>query len=184
MDHQALFPQILTEAVVQGVGSVYDIPQLLHEDRSLYAIEGMFSTIYLKGHLKGKMSFFIREEGAARIVGRMLGQPEISEDASEAIDGFGELLNIVAGCFKTKLDAHKVRFDISIPSTRLTASIPASNWEHNIEQIFSSADIKFKVILSYRLDLMPEAPAAAVEPAKPKLSAADLIKMAMAKKKA
>jgi CheY-specific phosphatase CheX len=183
MEHKQILPQVLSEAIVQGVGSVYAPPVPVDKDDGLYGIHGVFSTIYLKGDLTGKISLFIRETCAAKVVSNMLGLEELSEGSSEIIDGMGEVLNIVAGCFKSKLDPHQVKFDISIPSIRMTSVIPLSTWEHHLEQVFTANDVCFKVMLSYRWQQAQVAPVAVAAP-KPKLSAADLLKMAMAKKKA
>lgn len=184
-DHQTVFPQALSKAVIEAVGSVYDLPQLMADDQGVYGLEGVFSTIYLKGDIVGKVSVFIRDSSAARVVARMLGVDDLEEESSKTLDGIGEVLNIITGCFKKNIDSHQVHADISVPSTRLTSVLPPGRWENNVEQSFSAGDVTFKIMLSYRLVSTEEKKG--VPPptgmAKMKLSAAELLKQALARKK-
>lgn len=182
MNHKIEFSKILNEAVVEAFGSVFADPILADKDPELYGMEGIFSTIYFKGDLVGKISFFIRGSWAALVVGSMLGVDDLDETAFETLDGTGEILNIVTGCVKKRLEPHKMKVEISIPSTRMTAVIPPSRWENTIEQGFQARQVFFKVILSYRIATKEDKASEEVQ-LKPKLTAADLLRMAMAKKK-
>ncbi len=182
MDHKVEFPKLLNEAVVEAFGSVFALPALADKDPELYGMEGIFSTIYLKGDVVGKVSFFMRGSWAAIVVGSMLGIDDLDEEAFETLDGVGEILNMITGGFKRRLEPHKMSVEISIPSTRMTGSIPPSRWEDTVELGFQSKQVFFKVILSYRI-ATKEDKASQEPPPKPKLTAADLLKMAMAKKK-
>lgn len=184
MDYKQILPSLLIDAVHDGVGGVYHVPEPVSADKTLCELNGIYSSIYLKGDMIGKLSLFIREEDASRVVAFMLGVDEIDEGSSQTLDGIGEIVNMVVGCFKKKLESHKLNFDISIPSTRLTSTIPVSRWENNIEQFFLASKVRFLVSLSYRVATKEDKVAAAKETApKPKLTAADLLKMALAKKK-
>ncbi|NTV28605.1 MAG: chemotaxis protein CheX [Candidatus Omnitrophica bacterium] len=182
-DHKTLFPDILQTAVTEGFGSVYSQPRPAANDENLYGLEGIFSTIYLKGDLVGKISMFIRASSAARVVGAMLDRSDLEEESHDTLDGIGEVLNMVVGCFKKHLEPHKVSFEISVPSTRLTGVIPPSRWENNIEQVFAAGDVYFRMSVSYRLANREDQAAVPPPTPKPKLSAAELLKLAMSKKK-
>lgn len=182
MDRQQMISQALAEAVKQAVGGIYREPLQLPSAERLYGLYGIFCSIYLKGDLQGKASLFIREESAAQVVAAILGLEDALPEPSEVLDGMGEILNIIAGCFKTKMDAQDVRFEISVPSVRTTSVIPASSWENNVEHVFSAGNAQFNVAFSYRMMSVAEKAAAAAAVPKPKLTAADLLKMAMAKK--
>jgi hypothetical protein len=67
----------------------------------------------------------------------------------------------------------------------MTGLMPAGRMENNIEQVYTSRDVAFKVSLSYRFVIKKEKvslspPSAQV---KLKLSAADLLKQILSKKK-
>lgn len=181
MDHKTLIPQFVSEAVNETFTSVFHPASVSSSDDGIYGVEGIFSTIYLKGHLVGKASIFIKTQYGARVVAQMLGVEELQDDSHEVMDGIGEVLNMITGCVKKRLEPHHFNIELSVPSTRLTSVIPPSRWEYVVEQNFDSADTRFKVILSYRIAAREES--APPPPPKPKLSAAELLKMAMAKKK-
>jgi len=185
MDHLNIFSSELIKSVGEAVGSVYHPPVPASNDESVYGLDGIVSTIYLKGDIIGKISFFIRTSGAAKIVAGMLGVDELEEDSGDVVDGIGEVLNILTGCFKKHLEPHQLKVEISIPSTRMTGLMPAGRMENNIEQVYTSRDVAFKVSLSYRFVIKKEKvslspPSAQV---KLKLSAADLLKQILSKKK-
>jgi CheY-specific phosphatase CheX len=183
MVHSEIFPEALVRAVNEAVGSVYDPPVPAPNDESVYGLDGIVSAIYLKGDIFGKISLFIRRSSAAKVVANMLGVDELAENSSEVMDGVGEVLNILTGCFKKQIAAHQVHLEISVPSTREVALMPVGRWENNIEQVFTARDVAFKVCLSYRVVVKEEKPAQPSVQAKVKLSAAELLKQAMAKKK-
>ena len=185
MDYQNTFPSELMKAVGEAVGSVYGVPVQAPNDELIYGFDGIVSTIYLKGDVIGKISFFIRTSSAAKLVAKMLGLDEIPEESEDVMDGVGEVLNILTGCFKKSLEPYHVRVEISVPSTRVTGLIPTGRWENNIEQVYTANDLAFKVSLSYRFVIHEEKPAAPppLAQAKLKLSAADLLKQILSKKK-
>jgi CheY-specific phosphatase CheX len=182
MDHKIIFPQELSGAVMDAFGGVYRMPQAIPKDETLFGVDGVFSTIYFKGDIVGKVSVFLRGQDAATIISSMLGMEELSPESPETLDGIGEIVNMVAGRFKTRLEPHKINFDISVPSTRMTTTVPPGRWENNLEHFFSVAGSNFRVLLSYRVATKEDQAPVHVPP-KLKLSAAELLKAVMAKKK-
>lgn len=185
MDHKVVFPQELMRSVSEAVGSVYHAPQAALNDESLYGLDGILSSIYFKGDVLGKLSVFIRGMSAALIVASMVSEDELAEDSAEVLDGIGEIVNITAGCLKKHLEPHKLIMDISVPSTRFTSIIPPGRWENVIEQVYTARDVSFKVIFSYRIPTREEKTAAPLQTpqVKLKLSAAELLKQVLARKK-
>ncbi len=185
MDHKIIFPQELVKAVNESVGSVYQPPVLIEANESVYGLEGVLSTIYLKGDVIGKISLFMRGSHAAKLVANMLGVEDIAEDSIDVLDGVGEVLNIMVGCFKKHLEPHQIKVDISVPSTRMTGILTPGRWANNIDQVYTSNDVVLKVSMSYRHVEKEERPSGALlsGQAKMKLSAADLLKQILAKKK-
>lgn len=181
-DHTAEFPRILNDAFDQAISSIYDSSKVLDNDDHLYGLDGVFSSIYLKGDVIGKVSLFIKSSAAAGVVARMLGLEDIQEDSPEVLDGVGEILNIVVGCFKQKVDPQGIKLDISVPSTRQTGVIPPPRWENVISHVFCCEDVHFKVIMCYRMATKEDKQIEEELPPKKKLSAADLLRAALAKK--
>ncbi len=183
MGQKELLFQVLTEAVEQGFGSVYHWPRLIPVMENQEGLEGILSSIYLKGDIVGKLSFFVQQRMAARVVAGLLSLDEVESGSSEVIDGVDEILNLVAGRLKKNLEPHQLNFSVSVPSTRLTRVIPVSTWGNNIEQFFAAEDVVFKVLFSYRLPSVEERETVREVPAaKSKLSAAELLRQAMSRK--
>ncbi|MEI8011535.1 MAG: chemotaxis protein CheX [Candidatus Omnitrophota bacterium] len=183
MDHKIFFPQELAGAVVDAFSGVFHAPDSVSHDEMLFGVDGVLSTIYIKGDIVGKVSIFLRAQGAAAIVGAMLCVEDLAPEAPETLDGMGELLNMIAGRLKTRLDPHKVSFDISEPSTRMTSIVAPGRWENNLEQSFSVKGIHFRVLLSYRVASKEDKIEPVPAPQKIKLTAAELLKQVLAKKK-
>lgn len=68
------------------------------------------------GGRKGALLMTMPEEMALKAVGGMLGM-ELTEIDEDVCDGVGELINIIAGGAKTKLQEKGVDFELSIPNT-------------------------------------------------------------------
>lgn len=70
------------------------------------------------GGRQGSIIMTFSEKLALRIVGGMLGI-EFEEFDTDVRDGIGELVNIVAGGAKTRLQNRGINFELSIPNTIL-----------------------------------------------------------------
>ncbi len=68
------------------------------------------------GDRKGSLLLAFTEEIALATVGGMLGM-EFSEMDSDVRDGVGELVNMIAGGAKTRLQLKGIDFELSIPNT-------------------------------------------------------------------
>ncbi len=70
------------------------------------------------GGLRGSVLVTFSREMALKAVGGMLGM-EFDRIDSDVADGIGELVNMIAGGAKTRLQAKGIDFDLSIPNTVL-----------------------------------------------------------------
>ncbi|MCA9407138.1 MAG: chemotaxis protein CheX [Candidatus Omnitrophica bacterium] len=144
------------------------------------------SSIIFRGTLEGKVSIFLTEDSACRIVSKML-MMEISSLNGDVLDGISELANIIAGGLKMRLHPLGQSYELSIPSTLANAKseITALSNHTFVQNDYQYDEIKFRVVLMYR---SLETSKAAVEetkaePEKPKLSALDLLNQALKNKK-
>lgn len=96
------------------------------------------------GGRKGSVLVTFAEATALKAVGGMLGI-ECQELDSDVRDGIGELVNMIAGGAKTKLQAKGVDFELSIPNTVMGSfhqiTAPASTSRTRID--FNSSAGKF-----------------------------------------
>ena len=74
------------------------------------------SVLGFSGGRKGSILISLTQKAAFRAVGGMLGM-EIQELSNDVTDGVGELVNMIAGGAKTRLQSKGVEFDLSIPNT-------------------------------------------------------------------
>ncbi|MEW6411924.1 MAG: chemotaxis protein CheX [Candidatus Zixiibacteriota bacterium] len=99
-----LFESMLGCAVKPGE------PCVIRDDSGPPDIIGV---IGLSGTVKGVVAVKFPVQTALKVVGRMVGAEFRTVDAS-IIDGVGELVNIVAGSAKTKIEGHSIT--LSLPS--------------------------------------------------------------------
>jgi len=72
--------------------------------------------IGFSGRRRGSVIMSMTNEIAQQAVGGMLGV-DFEEINSDVCDGVGELVNVIAGSAKTKLQVMDIDFDLSIPNT-------------------------------------------------------------------
>jgi CheY-specific phosphatase CheX len=77
--------------------------------------ECVISSIGFNGTLEGTCAMCLPDSSACKLVSRMMNQ-EVSEVSAEIVDGIGELVNIVLGGIKMKLEGTEFAFNISVPS--------------------------------------------------------------------
>ncbi|MGA1868774.1 MAG: chemotaxis protein CheX [bacterium] len=87
------------------------------------------------GDLSGSVIFSLNNNAAMKVASSMLGE-EITEINEEVEDAVGEITNMVAGGFKTRISNYGIDFNISIPTViqgqNYTIShFPKSDYEYN-----------------------------------------------------
>ncbi len=77
--------------------------------------ECVISSIGFNGTLEGTCALCLPDSSACTMVSRMMNQ-EVTEVSAEIIDGIGEMVNIILGGIKMKLQGTEFDFNISVPS--------------------------------------------------------------------
>lgn len=72
-------------------------------------------SIGFAGGLEGSVIALFKKQDAALIVAKMLGM-DVNDVAGDVVDGIGEVLNMISGGIKNRLDAENYSFDINIPT--------------------------------------------------------------------
>lgn len=175
------FQKSLQQAGIEACNGLLIPVSLTDDDSSLYGTDAILGTIFLKGDLKGKMMIFIPPKAAKRIVGIML-ESSFDENDAEVIDGIGELLNIMVGCFKSHCFKEKFTFEISVPSVRMSSVIKVDAYENVFTQLFTCKDITFKAVLGFNM-VDSEEKAKQAQQAAPQIDAADLLSQIIAQNK-
>ncbi|VAW11919.1 hypothetical protein MNBD_BACTEROID05-821, partial [hydrothermal vent metagenome] len=115
MDHKELISDALCQAVEEAFSSTVMLSPILTEtvlDQKWE--EGLILSIDATGSLCGKLSVCLSHKSAASVVSKMLGM-DIDEGSSDASDGVGEIVNMVIGGIKNKIDGSGLTFDLSAP---------------------------------------------------------------------
>lgn len=89
-----------------GEAEELETPQTFKTDEFL-------GIIGLSGHKKGDIMMTMHSQVAMKMVGSFL-MDEITEINSDLLDGFGEIINIIAGAFSGKLQG--VSFELALPT--------------------------------------------------------------------
>ena len=77
--------------------------------------ECVISSIGFNGTLEGTCALCLPDSSACALVSRMIHQ-EVKEVSADIIDGIGEVINIILGGIKMKLQGTAFDFNISVPS--------------------------------------------------------------------
>lgn len=166
------------ESIVEAISTMFSANPKIAEKAILCSGEcEVISTIGFAGRLEGNVDLLLTQKDAMKIVSLMLGM-ELTEMSRDVYDGVGELLNVIAGGVKTRLDKAGYHFDITIPT--------AVNGEKL--QIISSSEVKtFKfevpgpdfccgIILVYKLHEESKTPSKFLARKAPAKSSEDLLK--------
>jgi len=79
--------------------------------------EDLRSSINFYGDIDGNIDVWISPKNASILLGKMMGI-DVEENSEDIVDGLGEINNIIAGGFKTKLSQNGCNFDIGVPSDK------------------------------------------------------------------
>ncbi len=154
MELQQQLEDALKRAVADTFSVTLSLSPELNTNMSFSLQENMIiSSIGLAGAIEGNISLWITVDIAADIVSKMLGI-EIEPDSPDVMDGVGEIINMIAGGVKMKMDSTEYKFDISIPTTVKGDNIESVKSDKTLE--FTQAyccekDICFQLKFAYRL---------------------------------
>jgi CheY-specific phosphatase CheX len=109
--------QALQESIVESVSIILsDMPKIAEKANFDFSVaDNVAVSISFAGKLEGSVFLILSDEMVRKIIAKMLGcaTSDVSEDC---FDGVGEIVNIITGGVKTKLEPLGYDFVLSIPS--------------------------------------------------------------------
>jgi len=133
----------LCQALIEATCEVFEsmlflqaVPKgVIAEENELADKRELSAIISFVGDLSGSVVFSANRKTAIKVASVMLGEDinEVNEDVEDAI---GEITNMVAGGFKTRVSSYGIDFNISIPTViqgeNYTIShFPKADYEYN-----------------------------------------------------
>jgi chemotaxis protein CheX len=108
--------ELLMNAVTKTFSTMLNAP--LEKREELFEhVEEILGSIRFSGRASGQVFLRVPATCGAWMIGRFLGEESVPEDPTEMLgDVVGELLNIVAGNFKSNLCDAGLNCDLSVPS--------------------------------------------------------------------
>ncbi|MGE3957498.1 MAG: chemotaxis protein CheX [Vicinamibacterales bacterium] len=116
-------PPLLTQNLVEAAGEVFEMmigrtiephPEQPHEPPNTWGTR-VAASVSFAGHRSGLVCIHTSVPAANAIAGAMLGMDADSVNG-DMPDAMGEVANLVAGSFRTKLAAHEPASAIAIPT--------------------------------------------------------------------
>ncbi|HNX90399.1 MAG TPA: chemotaxis protein CheX [Candidatus Omnitrophota bacterium] len=117
----------------------------------------IIAAIGLAGSLEGSLVVCTTNSSAASVVSKMLGC-DVAAGSQDSFDGLGEVTNMLAGGFKTRISTEGHSFEISIPTVISGASPLHVCKPHKAEiiQLFvDCSEVNFDLYLFYTLKSSP-----------------------------
>jgi len=117
-------PESLIASLVSATEEVFDtmlattLVRQTGADGALAAPANVVATVAFAGHRRGLVVLYSSMTAARAITGSMLGIP-IEDVNGEVPDAMGEVANMVAGTFRTRLAASEPASDISVPTVTI-----------------------------------------------------------------
>ncbi len=140
---------ILREAVTQLFEKTFgETPKILPQaEAGVETNTQLIASLGLSGSLDASVAVGLSQAGACTLVSKMLGS-EIKEFSQDAVDGAGEIVNMLAGVIKSKFAERGCVFILSLPSV-ITATMSLS-----IRQLVKSeGNVLSAEIFGIRLDV-------------------------------
>lgn len=118
-------PTQLTDTLISSVEDVFNTMVFQSVSASSAVAEvprlkqtNIVATVAFAGHRRGAVSFHSSADTAKGIAGAMLGIPA-AEVNGELPDAIGEIANMIAGTFRTKLASFEPACAISVPTVTM-----------------------------------------------------------------
>jgi chemotaxis protein CheX len=108
--------RIMVDAVSDTFQTTFNgFPEIIYFDNfNEMEEECVISSIGFNGSLEGTCAVCLPDSSACSLVSRMVGH-EVTEVTADIIDGIGEIVNIILGSIKMKLQGQQ-ELNISVPS--------------------------------------------------------------------
>ena len=146
---------LLTDSVDETFQTIFnEVPEIFYFDNFNELEEScVISSIGFTGTIDGNCAICLPDSSACRLVSRMVNE-EIPEISSDMIDGIGEVVNIILGGIKMKLQETEHDFTISVPSYfKGSRMIILSDIKKTvtINKSFKLNDIAFAISFMYKI---------------------------------
>ncbi len=161
MSAKTLDKEKLCQALIEATCEVFESMLFLQsvskgaitEENKLAYKSELSGIISFGGDLSGSVVFSANRKTAIKVASAMLGE-DINEANEDLEDAIGEITNMVAGGFKTRVSSYGIDFNISIPTViqgeNYTIShFPKAEYEYNWLP-FSLEENEFRVELCLR----------------------------------
>ncbi len=111
----------------------------------------LICSIGFTGRLEGNVVALFKKDDAEAIVSKMLGI-DVSEVSADVVDGIGEVLNMIAGGIKNRLDKENYTFDINIPTVvnGHELNVLVGNGVTVLRTMVYADNISFGAVLSFK----------------------------------
>lgn len=111
--------EMVTKALVQSVQEVFSntlsTPCEIKEGDATHSADQLICFIGIGGDLEGNLALHVPQKAACAIVSKMLFM-DIAEMTQDVRDGVGEMLNMIAGGIKMKVQSASGSVNISLPT--------------------------------------------------------------------
>jgi CheY-specific phosphatase CheX len=113
---------------------------------------GILCSISFHGDIMGNFAMGISQQDACLLVSRLLGM-EFSGMSSDVTDGIGELVNMMVGGTKTRLEMTLPNFEISVPTivTGQDLELARAHGAQAVSMGFKTNICAFGIMMIYRL---------------------------------
>ena len=116
MELKTLITETLIESVEDAFSTTLSTPLEIINNFEMPAQEGIISTISLVGSVNGLVNIWLTDKVASKVVSMMLDM-KVEEGSDDVLDGIGEMVNIIAGGIKNRLEGAEYDYQIGIPNT-------------------------------------------------------------------
>lgn len=156
MELKAILRGALLDSVAETFASILSVIPSVKDSSGVLDINEkncVVASIGLAGTLEGSLTLIFSGQVACKMVSRMLSS-ELTEITQDVLDGSGEMVNILAGGIKTRLDNTGYSFELSIPSVlHLNDSMEIARLQHTevMHLAVSAGELVFSIILSFAI---------------------------------
>ena len=139
-------PQLMIETLVSAIQEVFEtmvfcpvaVQPVMTGDHA-GPTSGIVASVGFAGQQCGVVAFYSGTDAAGRIAGAMLGLPP-AEVTGEMPDAIGEMANMIAGTFRTKMAAYNQAWAISVPTVTI-----GSDFQTRYGSAVSRAVVPFEI---------------------------------------
>ncbi|HAJ57514.1 MAG TPA: hypothetical protein DCL35_07085 [Candidatus Omnitrophica bacterium] len=144
------------ESITEALTTIVSVMPVIKDSENMLELKddgNVAVSLGIAGKLEGTIFILFSQESAAKIISKILGC-DPKELTSDSLEGVGEVLNIIAGGIKTRLEPAGYDFVLSIPSFVRTSdglSIGSMAKMESLRLFVSCADCSFEFLMFYQV---------------------------------